>query len=144
MERGHLTWGPFCLFALAGMGISAYLTYVHWADVPILCTGAGGGCDVVNHSEYAELGGIPVALMGGLLYAVLLPLGLASLGRRRSFTSWLPLGAFGLTLAGVAYSAYLTYVELFVLEAICIWCVASAALLFTMLLVATAAVVYQG
>jgi uncharacterized membrane protein len=106
--------------ALLGVAIAGYLTWVHYAGLEPLCAGGGGGCERVQSSAYAELGGVPVALIGLLGYAavavavIALP---AEAGR--------PTVAF-LTLAGAAYSLYLTYLELFEIEAICQWCVASA------------------
>lgn len=104
--------------ALAGLAISGYLTWVHYAEVEPVCTGISD-CVRVQGSEYAELAGVPVAVIGLVGYvAVLVSLAVAGeLGRL--------LPVF-LTLVGVGFSAYLTYVELAVIHAICQWCVASA------------------
>jgi uncharacterized membrane protein len=90
-----------------------------------------GGCDVVNTSEYALLAGIPIALFGATAYvAILLVLWL------ENRNSWLsengPLLLFGITLFGFLYSLYLTYIELFVIFAICPFCVASAVVMTIM------------
>lgn len=113
------------LLALAGAGVSGYLTVVHLQGSEALCGGVGN-CELVQNSSYAELGGMPVALLGLLAYLAILSLCLLRLTPYSR--EWLPLAVFGLSLAAVIYSAYLTYVELFILEAICVWCVASAAL----------------
>jgi uncharacterized membrane protein len=51
------------LVALAGVAVAGYLTWVHYDEAALVCV-AGGGCETVQHSSYAELGGIPVALLG--------------------------------------------------------------------------------
>lgn len=106
--------------AAAGAAISAYLTWVHAADRPVVCGGLGS-CATVQSSEYATLGGIPVALFGLALYATIGVLALLALREPRLL---LPL--FALALSGLLYSGYLTWVELAVLGAICLWCVVSA------------------
>jgi uncharacterized membrane protein len=106
------------LVALVGLGIAAYLTVVHYAGTEPVCAVAHG-CATVQQSEYAELAGIPVALLGLGGYVAIL----ASLARDGE--SWRTATAF-LALAGFGFSAWLTYVEVVKLEAICIWCVGSA------------------
>ena len=104
--------------ALAGLGIAGYLTAVHYAGGTPACAIAHG-CATVQQSRYAELAGVPVALLGLLGYAGVL----ASLARdgegARTVTAFLSLAGFG-------FSGWLTYVELARLDAICSWCVASA------------------
>lgn len=144
-----LMTGPFLrslaliVLAIAGMGVAAYLTYSHYADQPIACGGIGE-CQTVQDSEYATLVGIPVALLGILFCAGLLALVLARLACLPLAEEWTPLAAFSMTLAGVAFSAYLTYIELFVLEAICIWCVTLAAIITTSWLVTLVDVLAPG
>jgi len=108
---------------LVGIGIAAYLTYVHYAHVAPICT--TGGCEKVQRSKYAELGGAPVALLGLIGYVVLLG---AALVRG--------VGAFAgvvVALAGLAFSGYLLWAQLGPIGAICIWCVGNDV---TMLVVA--------
>jgi uncharacterized membrane protein len=100
--------------ALLGLAISAYLTWVHYAGVEPICTGVSD-CERVQTSEYAELAGIPVAVVGLVGYAALF----VSLRLRVEVTVLLAYIAVG-------FSAYLTWAELFEIEAICQWCVASA------------------
>jgi uncharacterized membrane protein len=106
---------------MAGMGIAAYLAYSHYADETIMCAGLSG-CDAVENSEYSTIIGIPVGLLGTLFCAGLLALVLGRVARLPLAEEWAPLAAFSMTLAGVAFAAYLTYIELFVVEDICIWC----------------------
>jgi len=128
--------------SLAGLGISSYLAYTHWADATIACGGVGN-CNLVNNSEYAKLAGIPVALLGALCYSAMVASALAWLWLRPSGLAWPVMVLWGLSVGGTLYSAYLTYVELFVLEAICIYCVASASVVLASFLIATGWVIRQ-
>jgi uncharacterized membrane protein len=104
--------------ALVGLAIAGYLTAVHYAGGEPVCAIAHG-CATVQKSAYAELAGVPVALLGLAGYVAILA-SLAGDGERaRTVTA-------GLAFAGFGFSAWLTYVEVFELQAICIWCVASA------------------
>jgi len=107
------------LLALVGLAIAGYLTWVHYAGLEPVCVGGGGGCEKVQSSKWAELAGIPVAVLGlGGYAAILATLALPEdLGRSAA--------AF-LALVGLGFSAWLTYVELAKIDAICQWCVASA------------------
>jgi uncharacterized membrane protein len=121
--------GAIFALAMVGLGVAAYLTYVHYEDIKPVC-GLGGDCQKVQTSQWSELGGVPVALIGLIGYALIL----ASLfvpGEAGRVA-----GAF-LALIGFAFSAYLTYRELFSIDAICPWCVVSACLM-TLLAVLTA------
>jgi uncharacterized membrane protein len=122
--------------AVAGLGISSYLTYTHWANATVACGGIGN-CDAVNNSKYAEVAGIPVALLGALSYLALIASALAWLWWRPSGAAWPVMFFWGLSLVAALYSAYLTYIELFVLEAICVYCVASAGVTLASLLIST-------
>ena len=102
------------VLALAGLAISAYLTWVHYAGIEPVCTGISD-CERVQNSDYAELAGIPVAVLGVVGYAAIL----VSLALRVEVTAILSYTAVG-------FSAYLTWAELFKIDAICQWCVASA------------------
>ena len=119
--------------ALAGLGVavSIYLTIGHYDEGLLVC--GHSDCHTVQASSYAELLGVPVALLSLGMYVAVLLLGLAWLLQ----PSTLMLGtvaSFSLTLAGVLFAGYLTYIELFVLEAICQWCVVSAALTTALLI----------
>jgi uncharacterized membrane protein len=113
------------LLTLAGIGVAGYLTYVHYAGIKPVCT-AGGGCEKVQTSVYSRLAGVPVALVGLLGYISILGLLLAPENERTRFT------VTALTLMGFAFSAYLTYRELYSIHAICEWCVSSAVILTIM------------
>jgi uncharacterized membrane protein len=123
--------GATAVLAVAGIAIAGYLTWVHYAGLDPVCVGGGGGCERVQTSPWAELAGIPVALLGLLGYVtVLASLALPEqLGRS--------VAAF-VTLVGFGFSAWLTYVELVEIEAICQWCVASAMVMTALALVSVA------
>lgn len=109
------------VLALIGLGIAAYLTYIHYAGTKPLCL-ASGGCEKVQSSRWAELGGVPVAVLGLVGYAAILALlfvpGEAGLA-----------GTALVALVGFGFSLYLTWAELFRIHAVCQWCVASAVLM---------------
>ena len=107
---------------LAGLAVAGYLTWVHYADLEPICAGGSGGCERVQSSDYAELAGVPVALLGVIGYAAILA-SLAVPGDAGRFAGAL------LALAGFGFSAWLTYVELFEIDAICQWCVAKAVIM---------------
>ena len=113
------------LLALAGLGVSVYLTWTHLAHRSVAC-GQSQGCDIVQQSVYSEIAGIPVALLGLAAYAALFVLTLLRGRVPEYLDDYIPLALFGISLIGVLYSAYLTYLELFVIYAICRWCVSSA------------------
>jgi uncharacterized membrane protein len=116
------------LLALAGVGVSAYLTWAHLAGQSVVC-GQSQGCDIVQQSVYSEVGGIPVALLGLAAYIALLALTLLRGHHLGGMEDYIPLAIFGISLIGVLYSAYLTYLELYVIYAICWWCVTSAVII---------------
>lgn len=99
---------------LAGVAVAAYLTYVHYRPGSLICTG-GGGCETVQDSEYAELLGIPVALLGLLAYLVVLGLVVRDTPLARTL-------AAAVGIAGLAFAAYLVILQAFVIEAWCVWC----------------------
>lgn len=132
-----LQWLPL-LIALVGMGISAYLSFIHFSGVPVYCGEGEGGCETVQSSEYATLLSIPVALIGFLLNVAILAAGLVTLRGSGWPAQMAPFLVFGMALTGVIYSAYLTWLELYRIHAICTWCVTSACLLTILFVVAAA------
>lgn len=128
------------LLAIAGTAIAGYLTVTHLADQPIVCSSVGD-CELVNSSEYAKLAGVPVAIVGLGAYVALFALVAAAWLRRDATLLML---AWGLALAGFAFSMYLTYIELYVIDAICVWCVASASVMTALFAVLSACVWLEG
>ncbi len=113
--------------ASAGALIAGYLLVERWTGGTIACS--TGGCETVQESEYATLAGVPVALLGLFAYAAILvtAIGVTELARAA--------GA-AVALGGVAFSAYLVYVQAALIEAFCQWCLASDAIM-ALLAVAT-------
>ncbi|HET7034328.1 MAG TPA: vitamin K epoxide reductase family protein [Thermomicrobiaceae bacterium] len=119
------------VLALAGIVVAGYLTYVHYNLTALVCT--VGNCEKVQTSSYAVVGGVPIALLGLLMYVAILLLGVARwLRPEQSLT--ITAAMFAIVLAGAVYAAYLTYLELAVINAICQWCVASALLTAALLI----------
>ncbi|MFQ5793606.1 MAG: vitamin K epoxide reductase family protein [Candidatus Bipolaricaulia bacterium] len=119
-------WYQKAIPFLATLGIldSGYLTYTHVARVEAVCIGAG--CGLVDASPYAEVIGIPVAALGMGSYLILLGLSLWEGQIADAHRDTLQLGIFGLALVGTLYSFYLIYLQLAVIDAICLWCLVSA------------------
>jgi uncharacterized membrane protein len=114
------------LLSLAGLFISGYLYLYKIGRIGSLACGAGG-CETVQMSPWSRFAGLEVSLIGVLGYAGLLVLSLASLqtGKAR----W-PVRAMALAAGiGVVFTLYLTYLELFVIHAICRWCVVSGVII---------------
>jgi len=107
--------------AVAGFLISAYLTWTYLSGAAPVCVGGSSGCEAVQTSRYSEILGFPVAALGLFAYAAMLVCAVLRGEKVAVF------GAF-VALVGVLFSAYLSYLEFFVLRAICQWCVASAVL----------------
>lgn len=117
------------VLCLMGIGIAGYLAYVHYANKHIVCL-VGGGCETVQASRYAKFAGIPVPVLGlvgyvSILLSLLVP-GEAGRG----------LGML-LALSGFGFSAYLTWLELVRIKAICQWCVGSAIVMTSLAIVTT-------
>jgi uncharacterized membrane protein len=125
-DRRRWGWIETATAVLVALGflVSLYLTWIKLTNNTAACAGIGD-CDAVNRSRYAEVAGIPIALVGMLGY---LAIGCALVAELRwPQANWsLRLGIFGMALAGTLYSAYLTYVEVAILHAVCPYCVISA------------------
>ncbi len=105
--------------ASVGLLVALYLTAIKLSGGLPVC-GPVQGCEDVAKSEYSSVFGMPVAVLGALFSVAIGILGLVWAFRadRRAL-----LGAYGLGLFGILFVAYLTYLELFVIHAVCIWCV---------------------
>jgi uncharacterized membrane protein len=121
--------------ALAGVGLATYLAMYKLGYIGTLACGTGG-CETVQMSRWATLLGIPVAVWGLGFYVVLF--GVALLGTTGKFVNatWVSTALLVLTGWGVIFSVWLTYLELFVIHAICRFCVVSAILIGVTFLVA--------
>jgi uncharacterized membrane protein len=118
--------------ALIGAAISGYLLAVRLAGGAPVCT-PGGGCELVQESRYSEILGIPVAALGLGYSLVIAAAGLVwwRAGDRRAL-----LAAYGLGMVGLLFEAYLVYLQLAVIEAVCIWCAAYGVTVVTGLVLA--------
>ena len=116
------------VLALIGAAIAGYLTWVHYAGLQPFCVGGGGSCERVQSSQWSELAGIPVAVLGLAGYLLLLG-SLAVPGETGRMTAAL------LALVGAGFSAWLTYVEVVKIDAICQWCAASAVIMLLLAIV---------
>jgi uncharacterized membrane protein len=114
------------LVGLVGLFVAVYLLLYHMGFYGVMLCGVGS-CETVQASKYARFLGQPVPLWGTLWYAgvlVLAFLGLGPAAGKRWVDALLALAVTG----GLLFSTYLTGVELFILHAVCMWCVISAVL----------------
>lgn len=108
--------------AAFGIGVATYIAIeAAGGDAPV-CIAGGSGCETVANSSYSHLLGVNIAAFGIVGYVLLLAAALLRGDTAR-------MAGFGLSLVGFGYSVFLTYLELFKIEAICQWCVASAVLM---------------
>ncbi len=123
------------LLAVVGVGIALYLTLYKVGVIGVLSCSIGS-CETVNTSKWSVLFGVPIAAWGLAAYVALLVLAVAGSSGAREAS--VPIAKMIVALAtwSVLFSAWLTYLELFVIHAICIWCVTSAVLWVVILAVA--------
>ncbi len=100
--------------SLGGIAVAGYLTYVHYEPNALICTGSGG-CEAVQDSSYAVLLGVPVAVLGLGAWVAALVLTIWNSELARTLTAALAIGS-------LAFVAYLVILQLFVIDAICVWC----------------------
>ena len=115
--------------AAAGVAVAGYLAYVHYRPAALICTG-GGGCEAVQESSYAEIAGIPVALLGLLAYVAVLALVAWDSDLARTLAATIALSAVG-------FAAYLVVVQAYVIDEWCIWCLVNDLVVVPLLAVLT-------
>lgn len=108
--------------AAFGVGVATYVAIADSGGGSPVCLAGGSGCKTVAESSYSHLLGVNVAVFGIAGYLLLLVAALLGGDGAR-------MAGFGVSLAGFGFSLYLTYIELFKIEAVCQWCVASAVLM---------------
>jgi uncharacterized membrane protein len=121
MNRRMLT----ALVALVGFFVASYLALYKTGVIGTLACGTGG-CDTVQTSRWADFLGFPVAAWGVAYYALVFALAFMRVQDRWEESPTLAVALVALTGWGVVFSGWLTYLELFVIHAICRWCVVSA------------------
>jgi len=124
--------------ATVGVGVATYITIAESGGGAPACVAGGGGCQAVADSSYSELLGVNVAIYGIVGYVLIL-------GTAFFANDLARFGGFVLALGGFGFSVYLTYLEIWKIEAICQWCVGSAVLMTILFLLnATRLIGYAG
>ena len=117
------------VLGLLGVAVGAYLIRVHYDIGALIC--GNGDCEIVQTSSYATLMDIPIAIFGTAMYLTIVALTAIRLSLPR-FALPASTAALAITGAGTLYSAWLTWIEIYQIEAICQWCVASAIITTTL------------
>jgi uncharacterized membrane protein len=124
--------------ATLGIGVATYITIADSGGGAPTCLAGGGGCETVANSSYSHIAGVNIAVFGIIGYVLLLATAFFAHDTAR-------FGGFAVSLGGFGFSVYLTYLEIFKIEAICQWCVASAVLMTILFLLnATRLIGYAG
>ena len=124
--------------AALGVGVATYIAIAEAGGGSPVCLAGGSGCETVAKSSYSHVAGVNIAVFGIVGYLLLLASAFFANDAAR-------FGGFLVALGGFGYSIYLTYIELFKIEAVCQWCVASAVLMTILfLLSATRLIGYAG
>jgi uncharacterized membrane protein len=116
--------------AVIGIGVATYITIADSSGGSPTCLAGGTGCETVANSSYSHIAGVNIAVFGIGGYVLLLISAFFANDLAR-------LGGFAVALGGFGFSVYLTYLEIFKIEAICQWCVASAVLMTVLFLLNT-------
>ncbi|MCL4560240.1 MAG: vitamin K epoxide reductase family protein [Chloroflexi bacterium] len=125
MNERHGLRIALLVVTLLGLADASYLTWIKLTNNVASCIKGIGDCYTVNTSPYSEFHGIPIAIFGAGAYLLIL-IFLVAEGINRFWQENANLFVFAISLFGVLYSMYLTYIEIAVLKAICPFCVASA------------------
>jgi uncharacterized membrane protein len=132
---------PIVVVTVAGLAVSAYVWYKQVTVGPVLCIGRG--CAAVIRSRYGRLLGFPNGVWGAVYFGGLL----VAAGLVAANPAWgISLGPLSLLASSVALvlHAYLTYLQIFVLRALCSWCLTSAALTLALALLLIQGFVVRG
>jgi uncharacterized membrane protein len=108
--------------AALGVGVATYITIADSGGGAPACIAGSSGCQTVADSSYSHVAGVNIAVFGIIGYLLLLATAFFA-------NDLVRFGGFILSLGGFGYSVFLTYLEIFKIEAICQWCVVSAALM---------------
>lgn len=121
------------VLSLIGIFIAAYLWLFKLGRIGSLACGTGG-CETVQLSEYSAFLGVDVALIGLLGYAAMFGVALAGTAERQIHQRWPATVLASLAGVSVLFAAYLTWLEVFVIHALCRWCVVSALIVSILLI----------
>jgi uncharacterized membrane protein len=121
MEDKDNSRAVIIVLSLIGIIVAIYLTYLYYNRAETSFCVTGSSCDIVRLSAYSSIVGIPVSLIGVVGFFLLFIIAVSNTSNR---TKWLTL--YFVSLPGLVFSVYLTYVEIFVLKAICSFCLLSA------------------
>jgi uncharacterized membrane protein len=117
------------VLSIIGLGVAIYMTYIETQSVQAIC-GPVGDCNAVQSSRYATLfGWLPVGLLGAIGYVAILVAWLVGRFIPGVVKNYAPAAIFAMALFGTIFSVYLTYLELLVIRAVCIWCLSSAVII---------------
>jgi uncharacterized membrane protein len=116
--------------AAIGIGVATYITIADSGGGAPACLAGGTGCETVASSSYSHIAGVNIAIFGIIGYIFLLASAFFANDAAR-------FGGFAVSLGGFGFSVYLTYLEIFKIEAICQWCVSSAILMTILFLLNT-------
>ncbi len=118
---------------LAGLAAAVYLAFVETSDAQAFC-GAVGDCNTVQASRYARLFGVlPIGVMGVVGYGLILAAWLVSTLADGTLADLADAALLVMALGGAVFSAYLTFLEPFVIGATCVWCLTSALVMLLLL-----------
>jgi uncharacterized membrane protein len=124
--------------ATLGIGVATYITIADSGGGAPTCLAGGGGCETVAESSYSHIAGVNIAVFGIVGYVALLMTAFF-------VADWARFAGFAVSLGGFGFSVYLTYLEIWKIEAICQWCLASAVLMTILFLLnATRLIGYAG
>ena len=116
------------LLSLLGLFVSTYLFLYKTGALGTIACGTGG-CETVQLSAQSRFLGVEVALIGMVGYGVILAVALAAVQPALASARWPAVALAGLSGGAFLFTLYLKYLELFVIHAICRWCVVSAVLI---------------
>jgi len=136
-SRPRRAWLAYATPALAivGLAVAAYLSYVETQSVRAIC-GPVGDCNAVQNSSYARLFGVlPVGVLGMIGYVAILVAWVYPRLRADRLARYAPLAVFVMAVFGTLFCVYLTYLEIFVIRAVCIWCLTTAVIITLLMLV---------
>ena len=124
----------YLILSLLGLADAFYLSWVKIQNTELFC-GGSTNCETVNSSRYANLFGVPVAFLGFVTYIAIIVFLL--LGKKKLISKEIgTFVLFGITLIGTLFSVYLTYIEIYVIDAICPYCLVSAIIMLVLFVLA--------